>query len=227
MSKINDPWVLIQNDEFDSAIEFIDSMFNETQDIFMLNNKNLALFHLKKYGEALNQSQQLISFRNGSTSVDFLNLGIANWILGNNTIAIETWLKAQGCIYKDAAGGMDIQVFLYLAGVKSKQNSLKENAIKAIKKLLKSKRATNWPGPIGHYLLNDITEPELISYVSNIPILKERNLCQADFAIAIKSLERGDEQNYYRKLQDCVNLGSKAYLEQMFYLAKGELEIRN
>ena len=44
MLKKTDPWVLIQNNEFEKAIEIIDSEFKLTQNYFLLNNKIFAFF---------------------------------------------------------------------------------------------------------------------------------------------------------------------------------------
>jgi len=217
---------MIQDNEFEDAIKLIDNEFEKTQDYFILYNKVLALFHLKKYSEALLLIERLIKFRKGDTDADFINLGIAHWILGKKTEAIETWLQAENSMFKDAAGGIEIQVFLYFGAIKTEQDKLKSNSLKATKKLLKSKRSINWPGPLGHYLLGDITEDQLFSYVVNIPILKERQLCQAHFVSAIGKLAAGHVEEYYKKLEDCISYGSSAYLEQMYYMAKGELETR-
>lgn len=115
-------------------------------------------------------------------------------------------------------------MFLYFAAVKTGDDKLKSNAVKAIKKLLKSKRARNFPGPLGHYLIDDIKDNELLSCVDSVPILRERELCQAHFVLAIKRLEAGDTQGYFKKLRDSIGYGSSSYLAQMYYLAKGELE---
>ena len=226
MEKELDVWSLIVNNEFEKACKVADEEYKkDAANILDLRNKVYALFHLKRYEDVISLCKKLIDYRNGETDADFVHLGIANWILKNTDEAIKAWQLAQSSIYKDASGGIGTQVFLYFAGVRTKQDSLKTGAIKAIKKLLKSKRATNWPGPVGHYLLNEITETELSAYVATVPILKERQLCQAHFVIAVKKLEAGDENGYYKKLGDCVSYGSKSYLEQMYYLAKGELEL--
>ncbi|MDB5148840.1 MAG: hypothetical protein JWQ57_2860, partial [Mucilaginibacter sp.] len=145
--------------------------------------------------------------------------------LGNIDKAIEVWQLAQNSIYKDAAGGISTHVFLYFAGLKTGQEKLKATAMKMIKKLLKSKRAINFSGPLGHYLIDDISENELLSYISKVPILRERELCQAHFVSAIKRLEIGDTECYYKDLRGCISYGSRAYLSQMYYMAKGELEL--
>ena len=183
-------WSLIQNNEFEKACEKSDEEYRTTGDMLSLRNKVYALFHLRKYNDANSLSEKLIEYRKGETSSDFSFSGIAYWILGNTTKAIQAWQQARNSLYKDAAGGIEIEVLLYFAAVKTGQEKLKLDAIRKVKKLLRTKRATNFPGPLGHYLLEDITDKELLSYVATVPILRERQLCQAHFVIAIKNLNQ-------------------------------------
>jgi len=219
-----DPWLIIQNNEFEKAINLIDVQFETTRRYSLLRNKILALFHLKKYVEVISLSEKLIEYEKGESQFDFISLGVANWILGNTFKAIEAWQQSKKSSYKDAAGGLETEVYLYFAGIKTHNIKLTFDAKRAIKKLLKLKKSTNWPGPLGHYLLNEITDKELFSNIVTVHILKERQLCQAHFVFAIKRLETGDTDGYYKKLRDCISYGSPSYLEQMYYLAKGELE---
>ena len=220
-----DVWSLVQRGLFKEACRIADIEFQNTKRVYHLRNKVYAQFHLKNYNEAIELIQNIIKLEKGESESDFKSLGIANWIVGNTSKAIEAWQQAQNSLYKDAAGGMEIQALLYFAGIKTGQDKLKSTTVKTIKKLLKSKRSINWPGPIGHYLLNEMTESELLSYVANVPILKERQLCQVQFVSAIKRLETGDTSGYYKKLKDCISYGPPSYLEQMYYMAKGELEM--
>lgn len=218
-----DIWTLIENGHFEQACEKADLEYEQTGNIFPLRNKVYALFHLGKYEECVELTEQLIKLRNGETSVDFLFCGIANWLLDRKRDAVLLWHRGEQSIYKDAAGGMDLEIVLYFSAIKISDNLLKAETIKKIKKLVKSKRAANWPGPLGNYLLGDIADDILLSYVSNIPVLKERHLCQAFFAMAIKCLEQADIEGYKRNLQNSISYGPSSYLEQMYYLAKGEL----
>jgi hypothetical protein len=217
-------WSLIEHSEFEKACEKADQEFISSGSILALRNKVYALCHLKKYFLAISLCKHLIKTTKGDTESDFKFLGIANWIVANTTEAIEAWQESQTCAYKDASGGIEIQLLLYFASVKTGQDSLKAASVKTIKKLFKSKSATNWPGPLGHYLLSEMSELELFASVATVPILKERQLCQAYFVNAIKKLEVGDEDGYYEKLRDCISYGPQSYLSQMYYLAKGELE---
>lgn len=217
-------WSLIANNEFEKACERADEQYRNSGDITDLRNKVYALLHLKKVNDAISLSEKIIEFRKGETSSDLLFLGIEHWILGDIDKAINVWQQAQRSTYQDAAGGIDNQVFLYFAAVKTGKDKLKLSVIKVIKKLLKSKRANNFPGPLGRYLIDDINDNELLSSVDHVPILKERELCQARFVSAIKTLEAGSTVEYYKKLRECVSYGPSCYLEQMYYLANGELD---
>jgi hypothetical protein len=169
-------------------------------------------------------TQNLIAVTNGKTDVDFIFCGIANWLLDKRDEAIMLWFKAEQCQYKDAVGGLEIQVFLYFASIKNNNNDLKKYSVTKIKKLLKSRHSLNWPGSLGRFLTGELEEDGLLQSTSNIPILRERHLCQCHFVIAIKRLEGNDTEGYKKNLSKSISYGSPSYLEQMFYLAKGELE---
>ncbi|TAD81045.1 MAG: hypothetical protein EAY75_18310 [Bacteroidetes bacterium] len=77
---------------------------------------------------------------------------------------------------------------------------------------------------MGQFLVGEINEDSLLQQVSAVPILTERHLCQAHFAIAIEKLERVDMEGYENSLKNSISYGPASYLEQMYYLAKGELE---
>lgn len=221
-----DVWSLIVNNEFEKACEKADEEYKKNPvDTLDLRNKVYALLHLKRYADVISLCEKLIEYEKGESESSFVFGGIANWILDNVDKAIEVWELAQNSIYKDAAGGVGTQVFLYFAGIKTNQEKLKATAIKTIKKLLKSKRSINFPGPLGHYLIDNISENEMLSGVSKVPILRERELSQVHFVSAIKRLEAGDTVGYYKKLRECISYGSRSYLSQMYYLAKGELEL--
>jgi hypothetical protein len=219
-----DTWALIQNGYFVEACERADSEYKISGDIFFLRNKVYALFHLKKYEECITLTENLIAISKVQTDVDFIFCGLANWLLDKKEEAVILWKKAEQSLYKDAVGGLDIQIFLLFASLKNNDSVLKKYAFNKIKKLLKSRRSVNWPGPVGQFLLDELNENNLLQHVSSIPILRERHLCQGHFAIAVKRLEKADLEGYKKSLRDSISYGPPSYLEQMYYLAKGELE---
>lgn len=191
-----------------------------------MRNKIYALFNLGKYEEVIQLTKQLMEMQNGESEIDFKVSGIAHCILGKKKEAIEIWQSAQKSKYTDAAGGVELQILLYFSSLKISDEVLKSYSKKAIKKLLKSKRATNWPGPLGHYVLGNLTNEEILSYTSDLAILRERQLCQAYFVRGVKELEKDNLTRYEENLQSSISFGPPTYLEPLFYLAKGELENR-
>ncbi|MBL0200729.1 MAG: hypothetical protein IPP81_11470 [Chitinophagaceae bacterium] len=218
-------WQLIQNGYFTEACEKADLDFKKTSDLSHLRNKIYALFHLKNYNECILLSEKIISFDKGQTDSDFIFLGIAYWLCDKKEDAVNAWKSGLNSKYTDAAGGVELQIFLFFASVKMMDNKLNKNVLKRINKLVKSKNTMNYPGFLGKYLLNEIGEDSLFSSVSTVPILKERQLCQINFSIALKRIENGNLDEYIKKLKDAVSFGPASYLEHMYYLATGELEI--
>lgn len=218
-----DVWSLIANEDFKEACNEADLEFKETKSIFPLRNKVYALFHLSMYSEALELLEKIIQLEKGESDSDYIFTGIAYWLLDRKKDAVNIWQEGEKCIYTDAAGGVELQLFLYFASTFLSDDVLKNAVKKSLKKLVKLKSATNFPAPLGSYILEELSETELLSYVTNVPILRERQLCQADFTIAIKKLEFGNQEEYMKKLNDCVSYGSSSYLSKMYYLAKGIL----
>ncbi len=218
-----DAWQLIQRNEFKQACLKADEDYATTNSVLHLRNKIYALLHLKAYSEVILLTKKIIEIRNGETESDFIYQGIGYWLLDEKLKAVEVWSSATKTKYTDAAGGVGLQVLLYFASVVLKKGELKIAVTKALKKLLKFKTAINWPGPLGSYLLDELTEDDLVSRVSAMDILKERQMCQAYFAIAIKELEKGDQKKYLKRLEGCISFGSLASLEPMYYMAKGEI----
>lgn len=221
---MRDVWKLIVNGEFEKACKVTDQEIETTGNNINLRNKIVALMHLRKYEDAILEANKMIDLRNAETDWDFIISGIASWLLNDKTIAIKMWQDAEQCIYFDAAGGVDIQAYLYFASIKLNNGDLKKRSIDRLRKLLLEKQAADWPGPLAHYLLDEISEAELLNYARTVFPLTPRRMCQANFVRAIKELETGAINKYKEKLIDCIKDGPDAYVESMYYMAKGELE---
>lgn len=74
-------WSLIENHEFEKACEKADEEYRTKGYITDLRNKVYALFHLKRYNEAISLSQKIIDFEKGEADHDFLFLGMPNGFL--------------------------------------------------------------------------------------------------------------------------------------------------
>ena len=179
-------WELLKNGAFNEACIKADEDFKENQNVLSLRNKVYALFLLKKYKEATQLIEGIIKNTKGESDSDYIFLGIAYWALNEKVEALNAWKAGKRSKYSDAAGGVELQIILFFAALKFKDNQLKSSSIKGLDKLLNSKNAINWPSPLGAFILGNITEDELLSKISNNSILRERNLCQVYFVLALK-----------------------------------------
>ena len=85
---------------------------------------------------------------------------------------------------------MELPLLLYFASIKTADAGLEKKAVRELKKTLRSKRAVNWPGPLGEFVLDRLEESGMLARVSSQPILKERQSCQAAFGSALRALSR-------------------------------------
>ena len=120
-------------------------------------------------------------------------------------------------------------ILLWFAGVRLSQKFYVELVQEFFEEL--SKRNTwgglsAWPGPIAKLLLNQIDETLLISDVCENKDAKESQLCQVNFAIAIKNFQK-KEFIKYRKYMKASSSSHKACLMGEYYLAKYEKNIKS
>jgi hypothetical protein len=218
-----DVWTLVLQDRFQEACEQADAEYQQTGGVFPLRNKISALLLLKQYSDALALSARVIKEDGGDVDIDFITMGIAHWALGNPKQAIQAWLSAENCAYTDAAGGMQLQIILYFAGLRTQDEKLSARSLQKIKKLAGEDAAVNWPGALGPYILNQTDAEKVQAAISTVPILKERELCQKSFVDGIKELEHNNKKGYIHALQACISYRPHSYLEPLHHLAMAEL----
>jgi tetratricopeptide (TPR) repeat protein len=218
-----DVWTLVLQDRFQEACEQADAEYQQTGEVFPLRNKVSALLLLKQYPEALALSARVIKQDGGDVEIDFITMGIAHWAMGNQKQAIQAWRSAENCTYTDAAGGMQLQIILYFAGLRTEDENLSARSLQKIKKLAGEDAAVNWPGALGPYILNQIGAEEVQAAVSTVSVLKERELCQKSFVDGIKELEHNNKKGYTHALQACISYRPHSYLEPLHHLAMAEL----
>src|SRR5262249_37262544 len=102
------------------------------------------------------------------------------------------------------------------------QKDLLGHARDLLRKKAKTKRIAVWPGPIAKFLLAKISAEELRGGVADVPILHERQLCQAEFYIGVRALEDENTAAAERAFQAPAKL-HVAKLENEYYLAAHEL----
>ena len=156
----------------------------------------------------------------------FIRRGVANWLAGREDEAIASWKGGSNPQYTDAAGGVTVPALLLFASIRRSDADLGRSSRSALKKLCRRRRLAIWPGPIVHFLLEDLTEEDLLCAAAEpaITILAQRYLCQAEFYVAVRRLAHGDQNGFVRYLEQSCSHGLPSIVESEFYLARGELE---
>jgi hypothetical protein len=218
-------WSLIESEEFELASINADLEFQKTGSLLPLRNKIYALLMLRDYDSVEILANILIAKIEGSTSVDFISLGIAYWFRYEKQKALDAWLSALKAPYQDLGGGVIVNTILYFAAVKCQDELMLKKAILNLKKIVLINKTPRWPMPLAQFLLGAIKTHELLIIASGEPSLKERQLCQAYFTISALCLKKGQIAEYVKNLELSTSFSSISWLEQVYYLAKGELSV--
>ena len=206
-------WELIKQGRFEEAIQRIDEMHAKTHDESPLRNKVLALLLLERYGEAKSLSEWLIVKTNGRLERDFINSGIALWLLGDREHAVAQWQEAQRIKrYTDAAGGLMVPMLLNYGALRLNDAPLAGKSRKRIAECCHDDRAVNWPGPLGRFVLGDLDEHELIALITSQPILHERYMSSACFWIGAAA-SNTDQARSLDLMRKAVEFSPAAYLQ--------------
>ncbi|UYQ95592.1 hypothetical protein MKQ68_10815 [Chitinophaga horti] len=112
-------WNLITEGNFEEAVKAVDDQSKTEENLFNLRNKLYALFHLNRYQDCVTLSLIIIDRDNGQVDSDFIFLGIAYWALGEYQNAISSWASGEQSLYTDAAGGVELQLLLLFAAIKT------------------------------------------------------------------------------------------------------------
>jgi lipoprotein NlpI len=225
-------WKLIESDRFDEAIAHVDIEFQQRGDFTNFGNKIIALLLIRNYDDVIKVASMTIYLKQQSNplidvSSDkyLIYCSIALWFLDKKEDAIEQLLLAEKCRYTDAGGGIELYIIEYFVATKTPDLVFRKHALKNLKRKLKNRQSLNWPGPLGNYLIGEIDEEEAFQQISKTPGLRERHLSQLNFVSAIKCFERGEIADYERKLKDTVKYGPMTYVECVYHIAIGELDL--
>jgi tetratricopeptide (TPR) repeat protein len=223
-----DTWDLIKTGRYSEAVELLTDELRKQAQPYLYSNRGIAYLNLQQFDHAredFEAAEETSASRGDSYR---LHVSAVQWLQGFETEAAETWeavvrdLDNGEIVYTDAAGGVEAPALLWFAGVRLDQPELCNAATKSLRKTLRSKRATSWPGVIGQLVLRRGVASDGQSAVSNVPILRERQLCQAEFYIAWSACHDGRYEDWRRALSQCARL-DVALLEEELYLSKHEL----
>jgi lipoprotein NlpI len=222
-----DAWTLFKNDRHADAAAAYTQEIHSSPSPPVFNNRGLAYLNLGDFDAALSDFRSADAL-DGSSEHAPSFCGVALWLGGFAQDAITAWSAgveaalAGEIRYADAAGGVTIGNLLMFAGVRCDNSDAKKLATRLLRKRLRAKQSAAWPGPVSRYLLGDSSEADLLSRVSRVPILRERELCQALFYTGVRALSVGDAPEFARAMNEAVQFGRVVKLEAEYYLALHE-----
>ncbi|NOS71043.1 MAG: hypothetical protein HOP33_14065 [Verrucomicrobia bacterium] len=223
-------WDLFMSERFADAISAFSKELRDAPSTFEFNNRGMAYLHLGEFGAALKdfQAADALSGADLQTECDGALCGVALWMARREREALRTWIDgvstsfAGKVRYGDAAGGVTIGNLLMFGGIRLDDEAARTLATRYLKKRLRTKQSSAWPGAASRYLLGTVTEDEMLAAAASVPILHERQNCQAHFYIAVRKLSTKDKTGYFSSMQKAFELGRRAKLGAEYYLALHE-----
>lgn len=212
---------LMQERKFKEVNDMANTAFLSSGDEKDLRVRADTYMFLKDYKNALADYLEIIRLTKPESKYDgdFIDAGIAYWLLGSFDDAVLMWRDGLKFI-KYTSNIVNVPAVLYFASAYLRDKKLLNLANSYLKKMWKNKV------PIAGFLLGEITKDELLGTVTEEPILRERQLCKVFFYIASDCLQKNDVEGYRYYLKESVTVEGR-FLEFEYHLAVGELHKLN
>jgi hypothetical protein len=228
------PWDLMTAGEYDRAVVAYSEQLAHKREALPHRNRATAFLMLRKYedafadieaADALSQPHSRAGRVHGDA--DQLRMGVIEWITGRRADAANRWLRISDLLlrgrvdYSDPTGGIGAASLLRFGAARLQLSEHRELANKLINRTLARPRFRSWPLPVGQFLSGAIDADQLLSNVRTTPILREREQCQARFAMAVVADEDGSESRYLTNMRHAA-VSPLAILEDEYFLAVAE-----
>ncbi|GEP43495.1 hypothetical protein [Brevifollis gellanilyticus] len=125
---------------------------------FDLRNKLFALMILDEHHDALIVAERLVFGFGGTSSMEYLLLGMLKWFLNEDPDApYADWLRGNQAQYQDLAGGMDVWLVWHLhAKVFGPDQRMKEST-RELRRIGKSGKGKVFPGVLANVVLGNFS----------------------------------------------------------------------
>jgi hypothetical protein len=168
------------------------------------------------------------------------HIGVVLWLLDRRDEAITTFRRSMNGVldgtikYTDLAGGASQGLFLWYAGVATRDPVIASEATAYLAKVFQRGFFSAWPGPVAVYILGNATEEEILEKATGFPSLERslekadsdtlanRQVVQALFYMSLKHREDGDEAEANRLMGLCADRPNP-HLEMEWFLAQAEV----
>ncbi len=228
---MTDHWNLVVTRQLDKAVSAYTEALEKKNHSPTHRNRATALLLLNRHDEAFRDilaAEALDPVPKGlgyfHSDTDQLRLGVLEWLMGKQDDAGNRWARICEALlrgrvaYSDGSHGIGAASLLRFAAARLAQNEMRQLADKLISKRIERRSYRAWPFPIGRFYFGELSANHLLAMASDTPILRDRHLCQIQFAIAVTELERSDIRGYHEQMARAASY-SLALLEDEYFLA--------
>jgi tetratricopeptide (TPR) repeat protein len=232
---VSDPFHLIPEGRFQEAFELYSKELELGASAPALANRALSALNLGDLDQALAdfaRADELDRSSNAGRGSSYASsLAMVMWLRGSREGAATLWRKILVSIeegeitHSDLSGGVGVAALLWFSAIGLRRTEDRKLAESFMWKKWATARGKQWPGPIGGFLLGQLSRQELGHAAKTQPEkLEARRQCQATFYAGAKAGEAGDLRCEKSELEDSVKSGGVSLIEREYYLAKHELK---
>jgi hypothetical protein len=221
-------WELVQQGKFAEAIARFYEQYAEdggTADygpVTYLFGVSTAYLLMDQPMEAAKVAETMLPRRHVGTA-EYALAGTAHWIGGDYERAISHWKKGRGAQYADASGGMELPLLLFYASTCKPKLIEMDEVRELVKKQQAHPWASCWPGPLGAFILGEISEEKIRERARFIKEeVTRRQMLQVEFYLGVKAFYQGDKKKFKAKMKQYAS-SPGCECENEFYLARREV----
>jgi hypothetical protein len=220
-----DPWDLIRTGHASEGTDLFRQEYQRRPDVRSALGLGLAYLFQRAYLEA----EEHFDLFNANNPKGYQQLygmaGCVKWALGKHTDAAAYWKEGVGCAYGDGIGNLGSALLVFFAAVR-RPDIVSLQAAKTLVTggLKRAQYRAEWPGPIGHFLLGNMSENELKDLSAGVHEADTRDrVFQQQFYRGVVKFWHGNPQGYLEDLGVCAAAADQEYSEE-FYLARFEVD---
>jgi hypothetical protein len=215
-------WELVKAGEYQRACELADVEASRTSTLPPLRSKICAFLQLGQFKESERLSELIIQKEAHESASDFIFKGVAQWLQGRAADAIDSWKRSEKAKYADAAGGVKSYLLLHYAAVLTVDRSLRDSAARSLDRF---SNVRAWPAPLAGFVLGRLSKEEVYGKMTAQPVLRARQMCQAQFYFGVAHLEVGEPERAREAFSLACSQNRSSLLEPEFFLASFELPV--
>lgn len=215
-------WDVLESGDYKAAVKLFLAEHRQRPSKGTLSNLGTAYLCMGDAKRALayfEKSAKLPPTDSGSHA----SAGVACWLLRDHVAARKHWVDGLESEMQDLAGGMGLPLLLFFSAVRDPHLFDLNEAKRLVQMAGKHPWASEWPGPLGRFVLRQIDEAEVRRQAwFDQPEVYKRQLNEVEFYVAVLAAMDGDEEVYLNGMRKCASF-SGCMLNDVWHLARFEI----